>query len=562
MRTVVRGMHERGVSEKRCIQGHAAVRAIALAVRSVGDHVMTDFNADRRRIITGVAGATLLSILSPFARSAGVDYPFTLGVASGDPVPDGFVIWTRLAPKPVTPTGDGGLTKPVEVRWKIASDAAMTRIVRSGQTTAHARFAHSVHVEASGLQPGRPYWYQFESLGAQSPVGQACTAPPATAMVAARFGFVSCSHWEAGYFSAYRHLAAERPDLVFFLGDYIYEMNASSEKIQFPRRHATPDPMDLSGYRNRYAQYKTDPDLQALHACAPSVVTWDDHEVQNDYAAQWSQDPGVSVESFLRRRAAAYQAFYEHMPLRASSLPKGPDMRIYRNLDYGRLARFHVLDGRQYRSEQPCIPASGSHKGYVARGDCADLTDPKRTMLGWEQEAWLDRSFAQSPGQWNVIAQDLLVAPLIQRNPGTQELGRWTDGWDGYMTTRERMLASLQRHQTRNPVFWGGDIHSFWTTDLHADAGNPDSAVIATEFVGTSVTSGGPPFEAFNSILGLNPHVKFFESRQRGYVAVDLTEHQMSARFQVVSDVLDPAASVSTLKRFLVAAGKAGAMEG
>ncbi|OUM07310.1 alkaline phosphatase [Pseudomonas syringae] len=523
---------------------------------------MTDFNPDRRRIITGVAGAAMLSILSPFARSAGVDYPFTLGVASGDPLPDGFVIWTRLAPKVITPAGDGGLGKPVEVRWKIASDAAMTRIVRSGQATAQSRFAHSVHVEVSGLQPGRPYWYQFEGLGAQSPVGQACTAPPATAMTAARFGFVSCSHWEAGYFSAYRHLAAERPDLVFFLGDYIYEMNVSPANIQFPRRHATSDPIDLAGYRNRYAQYKTDPDLQALHACAPSIVTWDDHEVQNDYAAQWSQDPGVPVERFLRRRAAAYQAFYEHMPLRASSLPKGPDMRIYRNMDYGRLARFHVLDGRQYRSEQPCVPASGSHKGHVARSDCPDLADPKRTMLGWEQEAWLDRSFAQSPGQWNVIAQDLLVAPLIQRNASTQELGHWTDGWDGYMTTRERMLGSLQRHQTRNPVFWGGDIHSFWTTDLHAEADNPDSSVIATEFVGTSVTSSGPSFEAFNSILGLNPHVKFFDSRQRGYVSVELSEKQMLTRFQVVSDVLDPAASVSTLKRFAVEAGKAGAVAG
>ncbi|GFZ67095.1 alkaline phosphatase D [Pseudomonas amygdali pv. eriobotryae] len=523
---------------------------------------MTDFNPDRRRIITGVAGATLLSILSPFARSAGVDYPFTLGVASGDPLPDGFVIWTRLAPQVMTATGDGGLKKPVEVRWKIASDAAMTRVVRTGQATAQPRFAHSVHIEVGGLQPGRPYWYQFESLGAQSAVGQACTAPLATAMVSARFGFVSCSHWEAGYFSAYRHLAAERPDMVFFLGDYIYEMNVSPTNIQFPRRHATSDPMDLAAYRNRYAQYKTDPDLQALHACAPSVATWDDHEVQNDYAAQWSQDPNVPVDSFLRRRAAAYQAFYEHMPLRASSLPKGPDMRIYRNLDYGRLARFHVLDGRQYRSEQACIQANGSRRGYVAPRDCPDLSDPKRTMLGWEQEAWLDRSFAESPGQWNVIAQDLLVAPLEQRNLKTQALGHWTDGWDGYAATRERILASLQRQQTRNPVFWGGDIHSFWTTDLHADAGNPDSAVVATEFVGTSVTSGGPPFDAFNSILGLNPHVKFFDSRQRGYVAVDLSEQQMLTRFQVVSDVLDPAASVSTLKRFAVEAGKAGAVSG
>ena len=522
---------------------------------------MTDFDPDRRRIITGVSGAVLLSILSPFARSAGVDYPFTLGVASGDPLPDGFVIWTRLAPQVTTAMGDGGLDKPVAVRWKVASDAAMTQVVRTGQTMAQPRFAHSVHVEVSGLQPGRPYWYQFESLGAQSTTGQACTLPPLSAMPTARFGFVSCSHWEAGYFSAYRHLANERPDLVFFLGDYIYESGISPQKNSLPRHHVTSEPMDLAGYRNRYAQYKTDPDLQALHACAPSVATWDDHEVQNDYAAQWSQDPNVSTESFLRRRAAAYQAFYEHMPLRASSLPKGADMRIYRHIDYGRLARFHVLDGRQYRSEQPCIQANGSHRGRVVSNDCPDLRDPKRTMLGWEQEAWLDHSFARSAGQWNVIAQDLLVAPLTQRNPDTQALGRWTDGWDGYIATRERMLASLERHKTRNPVFWGGDIHSFWTTDLHADANNPDSRIVATEFVGTSVTSSGPPFDAFNSILGLNPHIKFFDSRQRGYVSVELSEQQMLTRFQIVSDVLNPAATVSTLKRFVIEAGKTGATQ-
>ncbi|MGA8135397.1 MAG: alkaline phosphatase D family protein [Pseudomonas gingeri] len=516
---------------------------------------------DRRRIITGLAGAAVLSILTPFARSAGVDYPFTLGVASGDPLPDGFVIWTRLAPLFNAADGSGGLSKPVPVRWRVASDAAMTRLVKQGEVVADRRFAHSVHVEVAGLEAGRPYWYQFEGLGAQSPVGQSRTTPALTAMTPARLGFVSCSHWERGYFSAYRHLAAEQPDLVFFLGDYIYDSSYAADSGKIIRPHGTGDAVDLAGYRNRYALYKTDPDLQALHACAPCAATWDDHEVQNDYANKWSQNPAVSTRDFLLQRAAAYQAFYEHMPLRASSLPRGPDMRLYRRLDYGRLVQFHILDGRQYRSEQPCIPPNRSHQGHVAPSDCADLSDPKRTMLGWEQEAWLEQGFARSKARWNVIAQDLLVAPLMQRDPASQALGHWTDGWDGYGATRNRVLASIERSKVSNPVFWGGDIHSFWTTDLHARPGDPQSKVVATEFVGTSVTSDGPPFELFNGVLPLNPHVRFFDSRQRGYVSVEVQEQKMLTYFRVISDPRDVNARVSTLKQFVVESGRAGAIE-
>lgn len=518
-------------------------------------------NHDRRRVLGGLAVATVFSLLSPFARSAGVDYPFTLGVASGDPLPDGFVIWTRLAPVFNAVDGRGGLSRPVPVRWRVASDAAMTRIVRQGEVMATGTFAHSVHVEVGGLDPGRPYWYQFDGLGAQSPVGQARTTPPAHAMAAARLGFVSCSHWERGYFSAYRHLAAEQPDLVFFLGDYIYDSSYAPDSGKIIRAHGSGDASTLSDYRNRYALYKTDPDLQALHAAAPSVATWDDHEVQNDYANRWSQDPKESVAQFLKQRAAAYQAFYEHMPLRASSLPKGPDMRIYRHLDYGALVRFHVLDGRQYRSEQPCILANGSHQGHIASNTCSDLRDPRRTMLGWQQEAWLDRGFAESTAQWNVIAQDLLVAPIFQRDLTNHKPGRWTDGWDGYMANRSRMLASIEHRRLKNPVFWGGDIHSFWTTDLHADANDMDSPVVATEFVGTSVTSDGPPFDAFTQILPLNPHVKFFDSRQRGYVSVEVDAQKMLTHFRVITDPRDPAAALSTLKSFAVEPGRAGAIE-
>ena len=514
----------------------------------------------RRRVLAGLAVATTFSILSPFARSAGVDYPFTLGVASGDPLPDGFVIWTRLAPLFNAVDGRGGLSRSVPVRWRVASDAAMTRVVRQGEVMASERWGHSVHVEVAGLEAGRPYWYQFEGLGAQSPVGQSRTAPAVHAMVSARLGFVSCSHWERGYFSAYRHLAEEQPDLVFFLGDYIYDSSYAADSGKIIRPHGSGNAVSLSDYRNRYALYKTDPDLQALHAAAPSVATWDDHEVQNDYANRWSQDPKIPVGQFLQQRAAAYQAYYEHMPLRASSLPKGPDMRIYRRLDYGRLARFHVLDGRQYRSEQPCIPANGSHQGHIADNLCHDLRDPGRTMLGWQQEAWLDQGFAQSKAQWNIIAQDLLVAPLTQRDLTDHKPGRWTDGWDGYMANRSRMLASIERNRVNNPVFWGGDIHSFWVTDLHADANNPDSRVVATEFVGTSVTSDGPPFDAFSKLLPLNPHVKFFDSRQRGYVSVEVEEGRMLTNLRVITDPRDPMATVSTLKSFVVEPGRAGAI--
>jgi len=510
-----------------------------------------------------MVGLAALPLISRFAFAAGHDYPFSLGVASGDPLPDGFVIWTRLATQPFALDGKGGMREPAAVRWSVASDELMRNIVKQGESIADGRLAHSVHIEVSGLAPDRPYWYRFEALGAQSAVGQARTMPAlGTAAAAATVGFVSCSNWEMGYFSAYRHLAAERPDLVFFLGDYIYDNSATpAERNKIFRPHGAPSCTDLAGYRNRYSLYKTDPDLQALHAVAPCVVTWDDHEVQNDYANRWSEDPTIPVDEFLKRRAAAYQAFYENMPLRPSNSPHGPDMRVYRQIDFGSLAKFYVLDGRQYRSEQPCIQANGSRRGHVASQTCADLRDPSRTMLGWEQERWLQEGFASSGSRWNVIAQDLLVAPLIQRDSQTGELGRWTDGWDGYPTTRERVLDSIVQTKVRNPVFWGGDIHSFWTTDLKADPQNPDSATVATEFVGSSITSNGPSFDAFSKLLPLNPHVRFFDSRERGYVSVDITANSMVTRFQAISDREDKRSTVSTLKRFVVEDGRAGAQE-
>ena len=511
------------------------------------------------------AVASALVIGRHLARAAGGDPftgPFTLGVASGEPSADGFILWTRLAPAPLAPDGLGGMAEPVAVMWEVATDDTMRSIVRSGTVEADSRLAHSVHVEVSGLAPARPYWYRFTALGQQSPIGRARTAPAPNARPdRMRFAFASCSNYEIGYFSAYRHLAAEDADLVLFLGDYIYESTyPAAVADRLVRKHDGPTATDLVGYRNRYALYRTDADLRALHASATCLMTWDDHEVENDYANEWSENMRVSPEDFLRRRAAAYQAYYEHMPVRARAMPQGAALRLYDRYRYGDLATFFVLDGRQYRSKQPCeVPPS--RRGHVAQDDCVERIDPQRSFLGFDQERWLFDGFQGNDTAWNVLAQGQLVAQLRQK-ARTGEVGHWTDGWDGFPASRQRVLDAMTATRLRNPVFIGGDIHSFWATDLKADFNDPASATVATEFVGTSITSEPPPYELFQQLIPENPHVRYFESRHRGYVAVDLDRDRMETRLQIISERRDPAATVSTLKRFVVESGKAGVLPG
>jgi len=513
-----------------------------------------------RRELIALSGAFAANCaIGRFARAVG-GYPFTLGVASGQPLPDGFALWTRLAPIPLAADGLGGMSEPVSVGWELAADEGMRNVLRSGTTEAVSRWAHSVHVEVSGLEPGRPYWYRFTALGEQSPIGLARTAPASDAKPPSmRFAFASCSNWQVGYFSAYRHMAAENPELVIFLGDYIYEQTVAGENAnKVLRKHDGPTAIDLTGYRNRYALYRTDPDLQALHAAAPCLMTWDDHEVENDYANQWSEREETSPEDFLRRRAAAYQAYYEHMPLRIRSVPQGSGLRLYDRFRFGDLVTFSVLDGRQYRTKQPCaLPLL--RRGHIAPESCTERLDPSRTLLGAEQENWLFEGFKQSGAAWNVIAQEQLVAQLRQKDRAGIS-GYWTDGWDGYPAARQRVLDAARATRLSNPVFIGGDIHSFWAMDLKSDFGEPSSATIATEFVGTSITSDPPPRDAILAVLLDNPHVRYFESRYRGYVAVDLTRERMETRMQVISDRRNPEATVSTLKRFVVESGVPGAI--
>jgi alkaline phosphatase D len=510
----------------------------------------------RELLLAAPAILTLARSLPAWAEVApGVD-PFTLGVASGDPGSDGFVIWTRLAPDPLALDGLGGLRDPALVRWEVGEDEAMTRIAARGEQATDPRSAHAVHVEISGLQPNRPYWYRFTALGAQSAIGRARTTPlPDQGLDRLRLTVASCAHYEVGYYSAYRHMAAEAADLTLFLGDYIYEYSYGPSRVGgVVRPHGgMRDAVSLADYRHRYARYKTDPDLQALHAAAPCLVTWDDHEVENDYGGALSQIVTVTPETFLRRRAAAYQAFCEHMPIRKARM-EGLFVPIHRRVRFGRLAEFYVLDTRQYRSPVACLPET-SRRSRVTDPACAERLDPRRSMLGFEQESWLYNGFRQAGANWNVISQSLLAASLLQAGPDGK-LGHWADGWDGYPATRDRMLEAIQATQLSNPVVLSGDIHSFWANELKADPRSPESASVATEFVTSSVTSDGPPLQPFANVLADNPHVRHFSRTEHGYVSVDLQPDQMQVRFQAVSDRVDPAATVATLREFSVSSGR------
>ena len=520
----------------------------------------------RRRVLRGLAGTALAAAALPLvlrgaaAQTWSKGDPFSLGVAAGVPRADGFVLWTRLAPEPLSsdPRTPGGMSGgDVTVGYEIAADSAMCDVVRRGEAVAESAFAHSVHLDIRGLEPGRPYWYRFTSGDAASRIGRAATLPaPGATVDRLRFGFVSCSNYEHGYFSAYRHLADENPEFVLCLGDYIYEY--IEQRRPTVRRHSDGiEAATLPTYRNRYAQYRLDPDLQRLHAEVPSLVTWDDHEVQNDYADKWSEyfdDP----ELFLLRRAAAYQAFYEHMPVRPIvSRPDGPRMRIYDRFTFGDLVEISMLDGRQYRSREACYtPPNKGGTHLETDASCPERREAGRSMLGFAQEAWLHTGLARSQTQWNLIAQDVLMAQYRLKQNDADAFS--TDDWDGYPANRARLLKHIHEREVRNVVVVGGDTHAYFANDLRLDFNDEGSPLVATEFVGTSISSVGPPYAPIAQALPDNPHVHFFESRRRGYVAVDLERANMQVRMRVVSDAADPKADISTLRTFAVEGGRPG----
>jgi alkaline phosphatase D len=522
---------------------------------------------DFARLAGGAGALALLPLRRVAAQVRFPNPPFQLGVASGDPTADGFVIWTRLAPEPLDTDFLGQAI--FEVDWDVAEDAGFTRIARQGTAWARPHLAHSVHVEVSGLAPGREYFYRFRLGRYESPVGRALTCPPADSSPAGlRFAFASCAHYEQGFFSAYRHMAADRPDLVFMLGDYMYEDSWGDRRV---RQFDSPEAVTLEQYRHRYTQNKADPDLQAAHAACPWLVTWDDHEVDNDYVGLTSEHElcgGESVRAaFPARRAAAYQAWYEHMPVRPSRLEAGMAVRIYGATDWGRLARFYLLDTRQYRSVQACpavptaercdfanhrkIPfggAGGANFADPGAPDCkAALADESRTVLGAEQERWLDGALAGAPADWNVIAQNVMVATIME---GTRESPKiYTDAWAGYPPARERLFAALSKHRAANPVVLTGDIHSFWVAELENAAGDPVGVELVTSSVCTSTYDK-------TATLPLNPWVRYHDGRHNGYVRCELTREKLRADFVGLEDRTNPASGAGVIASFEVASGE------
>lgn len=494
------------------------------------------------------------------ARQPDKAYPFSLGVASGSPLPTAVILWTRILADPLDTAPPSPLA--LTVRWEIAEDEGFKRIAGKGSATALPALAHSVHVDATGLQPGRWYWYRFMLGDAVSPVGRTRTAPAANAMPSMlKMAVASCQHWEFGSYGAHRQIARAAPDLVAFLGDYIYEWGPFH--LDHPDDATGGDEcFELSHYRRRYAQYKSDPDLQASHLAAPWVVTWDDHEVANDYGGL--RDERLDA-NFARRRASAYQAFYEHMPLRLPAQRSFASVQMYQRYDWGRLARIHMLDDRQYRAFQACQPAGRGGSTSVTKRDCPALLDPARTMLGGEQEAWLDQGLRSSTASWNIIAQQTLMAQSSQTRLSDPLAGRfWTDGWDGYPVARQRLLESVRASGARGPLVLSGDVHTFYAAELRANIDLPVSnanPLVATEFCAGSVTSGSRPQARTEQYLVMNPHITFGRSDRRGFTLLEISPSQTVTHMIALEDVDRADSPAFALADFLVEAGRPGALK-
>lgn len=472
--------------------------------------------------------------------------PFTLGVASGDPLSDGVVLWTRLAPKPL----EGGGMSPgdVDVEWEVANDERFTDVVKRGTERARADDAHSVHADVKGLKPDRWYWYRFRAGREISPVGHTRTTPARDATTSRlAFAFTSCQHWQDGYWTPYAHVADEDLDAVLFLGDYMYESGVDNSAV---RQHNSSEPMDLVGYRNRYGLYKGDANLQRAHARFPWIVTWDDHEVENNYADE-DNEGGLNPEQFRARRTAAYKAYWEHQPLRQRA-PRGPDLALYRSVPFGPLAEFTVLDGRQFRSPQAC----GETAVLSDIGPpCPEASDPARSMIGNDQERWLFQALDKSKARWNVIAQQTVFAKFdVQAGPG--ELYNF-DQWDGYVASRQRILDFLGESKPSNPVVITGDIHASGAGDLKLDFDDPASRSVGTEFIGTSITSIFPEslIPIVEAAVRDAPYAKYFEARRHGYVRCTLDAKEWRTDYRYVSTTQQPEATVETGASFVVSDG-------
>ncbi|WP_369176198.1 alkaline phosphatase D family protein [Streptomyces mutabilis] len=519
----------------------------------------------RRRFLTVTAAAAALAfstnipargaVAAPERTARITKDPFTLGVASGDPLPDSVLLWTRLAPEPFLEDGGMG-TERVTVEWEVAVDEYFAAVLFRGTADAHAEYNHSVHVDVKGLTPGTVYYYRFRTGAWISPTGRTRTAPPADDETASlKLGAVACQAYQDGYYTVLRHLAQDDVDVVFHLGDYLYEYAVNSAGGE--RRYTDivlPDvfnreTMTLADYRLRYSLYKSDEDLKAAHAAHPFVVAWDDHETENNYADDIPEN-AVPPEEFLLRRAAAYRAYWENQPLRAAQLPQGPDARLYRRLHWGTLAQFDILDTRQYRSDQayddrPHPPGPESD-------------DPARTMTGAAQEQWLLDGWLSSTALWNVMPQQVCFSQ--RKFDVTADAPLSMDAWDGYRASRARVVAGAQATGVENWLILTGDVHVGYALDVKEDFDDPESATVGTEVTCTSVASGRDGVEQpanWDLYMRANPHMRFYNGK-RGYVRVELDREAARLDFRTVSAVTTPGAPVTTAASFVTEAGNPG----
>lgn len=502
----------------------------------------------------GAGGVVLGSGRQALADPVFADYPFQLGIASGDPAPDGFVIWTRLAPKPFD-IGYGMPSQPVPVKWEVASDRGFRTVVQGGEAVARPEMGHAVHVEITGLQPGRDYFYRFTAGTERSGMGRAKTAPAAGASVAeVRFGVLGCQAYEQGYYTAHRAAAGDDLDFVYCYGDYIYEgrgnrmWNSPDGPRENPRQHVGGEVYSLDDYRRRYAQYKMDADLQASHAATSWFCTWDDHEIDNNWTSALDQD-GTPLEVFYLRRQAAAQAYYEHMPLRRSAFPRGADMQLYRHATWGDLLDLNFLDTRQYRTAIPCDGAFAT--------TCDGVRDPAAQVMGEAQEQWLYRNLGQTRAHWEVLAQQVMVMDLDRKDG--DGVGYNLDSWAGYSIPRQRLLDRLRERRIGNTVVLTGDEHQNYAGELYRDSRNPEGAPIATEFVTTSISSSGDGQDQRpegRRIQADNPFLKF-NNAQRGYVVCDVTPERWQTEFKVLDKVSERGGVLSTRAKLAVASGDA-----
>lgn len=496
----------------------------------------------RRDLLRGAAALAAARFLAA-PRAAGAaprpaTDPFRLGVASGEPAADGFVLWTRVE----------GLIEDAAIGYEIAEDDAFRRIVRTGRTRAVAGRGGAVHLEVGGLSPGRDYFYRFHLGGEVSRAGRTRTIPAAPQRL--RLALTSCQHWEHGWFSGYRDMVAADPDAVIQVGDYIYERSfGAAPKV---RTFDALDPVSLDDYRRRHALYRTDPDLATAHAALPFLVTFDDHEVENDYAGAVGGDFGDPAR-FLRRRAAAYQAYFEHMPLRPSAFLPAGGLRLYRRVEWPGLATLHVLDTRQHRTPQAC-PEPGAPRSRVLTA-CPAALDPAASLLGPAQERWLTRGLTREQAPWSLIAQQTLFARLFLPQG---EDARYSDIWDGYEASRDRLLAQLRHPSVRSPVVLSGDVHSFWLNDVRADSRRSAEAPLAAEVVTSCLASRNGPEALFAPARALNPHVRFLDNAHSGYVRLDLRPGRLEIELRAVHDLADPDSGCRTVASAAVVAGRRG----